>query len=98
MFILFHKPFKVDDWINIDGVVGGVEHVGVAACTLKSPDGVKITIPNSKIWSGTILNYHGNKIRKLFNLEIGISYSDDIGKAMKIINEILKKDKAVLES
>ncbi|MBW2991765.1 mechanosensitive ion channel family protein [Candidatus Woesearchaeota archaeon] len=97
VFILFHKPFRVGDWINIDGTVGGVETVGVAACELKSPDGIKITIPNSKIWSGTILNYHGNKVRKLFNLDIGISYSDDIGKAINIIQEILKKDKRILK-
>lgn len=97
MFILFHKPFKVGDWVNIGGVVGGVEKVGIAACTLNSPDNVKITIPNSKIWGDTIQNYTGNKIRKIFNLQVGISYSDDIGKAIKIIQDILKKDKRVLK-
>ena len=96
-FILFHKPFKVGDWVNIGGVVGGVEKVGIAACTLKAPDGVKITIPNNKIWGDIIQNYSGNKVRKLYNLEIGISYSDDIGKAIKIIEGILKKDKRVLK-
>ena len=97
MFILFHKPFKVGDWINVGGVVGGVERVGIAACTLNSPDGVKITIPNSKIWGDTIQNYTGNSVRKIFNLEVGISYSDDIGKAIKVIQDILKKDKRVLK-
>ncbi len=97
LFILFHKPFKVDDWVNIGGVVGGVEQIGIAACTLKSPDGVKITIPNSKIWGDTIQNYTGNSVRKIFNLEVGISYSDDIGKAIKVINSILSKDKRVLK-
>lgn len=97
LFILFHKPFKVDDWIKIGDVVGGVEKIGIAACTLKSPDGVKITIPNSKIWGDTIQNLSGNPVRKIFNLDIGISYSDDMGKAIKIINNILKKDKRVLK-
>ncbi|MBS3131106.1 mechanosensitive ion channel family protein [Candidatus Woesearchaeota archaeon] len=97
IFILFHKPFKVDDWVNIGGVVGAVERIGIAACVLKSPDNVKITIPNKKIWGDTILNYTGNKVRKLFNLEVGISYSSDIDKAIKAINEILKKDKRVLK-
>jgi small conductance mechanosensitive channel len=97
MFILFHKPFKVGDWVNIAGIVGEVRTVGVAACILKSPDGVKITIPNKKIWGDTIQNYTGNPIRKIFNLEVGISYSDDIGKAIKIIKEVLKKDPRVLK-
>jgi len=97
VFILFHKPFKIGHWINVGGIVGGVEKIGIAACVLKSPDGTKITIPNSKIWGDVIQNYHGNPVRKLFNLEVGISYSDDMGKAIKIIQDILKKDKRVLK-
>jgi len=97
VFILFHKPFKVGDWIKVGGIVGGVERVGIAACVLKSPDNVKITIPNSKIWGGVIQNYTGNPTRKIFNLEVGISYSSNIDKAIKIIHRILKKDKRVLK-
>lgn len=97
IFILFHKPFKVGDWINVGGIVGGVERVGIAACVLKSPDNVKITIPNSKIWGDTIQNYTGNPTRSLRNLEIGISYNSNIDKAIRIINNILKKDERVLK-
>ena len=97
VFILFHKPFKVGDWIKVGGIVGGVERVGIAACELRSPDNVKITIPNSKIWGDVIQNFHGNPTRKLYNLEIGISYDSDIDKAIKIIKDILKKDKRVLK-
>ncbi len=97
IFILFHKPFKVGDWINIGGVVGGVESMGIAACVLKSPDNVKITIPNSKIWKDTIQNYTGNPTRKIFNLEVGISYDSNIDKAIKIVHKILKNDKRVLK-
>ena len=97
VFILFHKPFKVGDWINVGGVVGGVERVGIAACVLKSPDNVKITIPNSKIWGDTIQNYTGNPTRNLRNLEIGISYDSNIDDAIRIINDILKKDERVLK-
>jgi small conductance mechanosensitive channel len=97
VFIIFHKPFRVGDWINVGGVVGGVERVGIAACVLKSPDNVKITIPNSKIWGDVIQNYTGNPTRKIFNLEVGISYDSNIDKAIKIIHKILKNDKRVLK-
>ncbi len=95
-FILFHKPFRIGDFISVAGTSGTVKKIGISACTLESSDGVKITIPNGKIWGDTIKNYTGNRIRKIFNLEVGISYSDDISKAIKIINDILKKDKRVL--
>lgn len=97
IFILFHKPFVIGDSINIGGVTGNVERIGIAACVLQSPDNIKITIPNSRIWGDIIQNYTGNPTRRLFNLEVGISYSSDIDKAIKIINEILKKDARVLK-
>lgn len=95
IFILFHKPFKLGDWINVNGIVGGVETIGIAACVLNSPDNTRITIPNSAIWGNPIQNYTGNPTRKLFNLKVSISYEDDMDKAIKIIRDILKKEEKV---
>src|SRR3989338_10317250 len=74
VFILFNKPFRVGDTVNIGGITGTVEKIGIAACELNSQDNIKITIPNKKIWGDTIQNFTGNKRRKIFNLEVGISY------------------------
>src|SRR3989338_10845955 len=97
VFILFNKPFRVGDTVNIGGITGTVEKIGIAACELNSQDNIKITIPNKKIWGDTIQNFTGNKMRKIFNLEVGISYDSDIEKAIKIANNILKNDARVLK-
>src|SRR3989338_1308567 len=97
VFIILNKPFKVGDWINVGSIVGMVEKVGIAACELNSPDNIKITIPNKKIWGDIIQNYTGNPTRKIFNLDVGISYDSDMDKAIKIVNGILKNDSRVLK-
>jgi len=97
IFILFYKPFKVNDWVKIGGVSGAVTKIGIAACELKAANQTKITIPNNKIWGDVIENFTGNKNRKMYDLEIGISYDSNIDKAIKIIQDILKKDKRVLK-
>src|SRR3989338_2642631 len=97
VFILFNKPFRVGDTVNIGGITGTVEKIGIAACELNSMDNIKITIHNKKIWGDTIQNFTGNKTRKIFNLEVGISYDSDIDKAIKIANNILKNDARVLK-
>jgi len=96
-FILFYKPFRVGDYVRMGGVKGTVKKVGIAACTISSPDKIKITIPNNKIWGGVIENFSGSKIRKMYDLQVGISYNSNIDKAIKIIKDILKKDKRVLK-
>ena len=95
VFILFHKPFRVGDTVNIAGIVGTVDKVGISACEFTSPDKVKITIPNRKIWGDVIQNYPSNPTRTLFNLDVGISYGSDISKAIKVIKDILGEDKRV---
>tara|TARA_Y100000031_G_C8180299_1_gene366111 strand:- start:22 stop:855 length:834 start_codon:yes stop_codon:yes gene_type:complete len=97
VFILFYKPFRIHDWVKVGGITGEVLKIGIAACELKAANQTKITIPNNKIWGDVIENLTGNKVRKMYDLEIGISYSSNIDKAIKIIQDILKKDKRVLK-
>jgi len=97
LFLLVNKPFREGDSVKIGDIVGDVKEMGIAACIINTPDNTKVTIPNSKIWGDAIYNYTGNPTRKLFNLKVGISYSDDIGKAISTINDILKKDERVLK-
>ena len=97
VFILFHKPFKVGDWIKIGGIVGGVERMGIAACVLKSPDNVKITVPNSKIWGDVIKNVTDQSIRRV-DMVFGISYSGDIPKTESVLADILKSNEKILDA
>ncbi len=97
IFIMFYKPFRVGDWINVNNIVGGVDDIGIAATTLHSPDNTKIVIPNSKIWGNTIQNYTANPTRTLFNLVVSISYENDIGKAIKVIKSVIDSCDKVLK-
>jgi len=98
VFILFYKPFKVGDWVKLGDTSGEIVKVGIAACELKAANQTKVTIPNNKIWGDVIENITGNKIRKMYDLEIGISYKSSIDKAIKIIKKILENDKRVLKN
>jgi small conductance mechanosensitive channel len=63
---------------------------------LHTPDNVKITIPNSAVFGQTIKNYAANDTRRN-DLVIGISYDDDIARAIEIICQILSADSRVLD-
>ncbi len=96
VFLLFHKPFKINDYVDAGGVQGIVQAMGVAACTFRTPDNKKVTVPNSAIWGAPITNFTGLGKRRM-EIKVGISYSSNMDKAIKIVNDILKKDKRVLK-
>jgi small conductance mechanosensitive channel len=56
---------------------------------------VFISIPNSKVWGGTIQNYTRHENRRV-DMVMGIGYDDDINRAMEIIKEEMDKDERVL--
>ena len=85
--IIITRPFVVNDTIQIQGVSGVVEEVGLAATRLETEDGEQITIPNKHIVGEILINSFENKV---VETSIGISYDDDPQKAIKVIQEVLK--------
>ncbi|MFO8029852.1 MAG: mechanosensitive ion channel [Cyclonatronaceae bacterium] len=95
MLILF-RPFKMDDAVNISGVVGVVEEIGLFFTTMHTFDNIHMVIPNSNIWGANISNFSTNPTRRI-DMVLGISYTDDIDKAIKVIREALEAEERVLK-
>ncbi len=93
--LLVFRPIRVGDYVEVGGVGGSVAEIGVFTTTLNTPDNVKVIIPNSSVFGQTIKNYSANDNRRI-DLVMGISYGDDIGKAMDAINDVLSKETRLL--
>lgn len=94
MLVLF-RPFKTGDFIEAAGVAGVVEHIRIFNTVMRTGDNREIIVPNSQIYSGIITNYSARDTRRI-DLVIGIGYEDNIGKAKKIIEDIIAKDERLL--
>jgi small conductance mechanosensitive channel len=94
MLVIF-RPFKIGDFVEVAGSAGSVSQIGVFTTTLNTPDNVLIMIPNSQVYGQSIKNYSGNSTRRV-DMVMGISYGDDIGKAIEVIKAIIARDDRVL--
>jgi small-conductance mechanosensitive channel len=94
--IAITKPFKVRDFVDITGITGTISSVGISITTMITIDNKKVIIPNSKVWGQAIINYTSLKTR-MIDMSIGISYNDDIGKAINIAMSVLKNNTKVLK-
>jgi small conductance mechanosensitive channel len=94
MLLLF-RPIRVGDYVDIGGVAGTTEEIGVFTTTLNTPDNVRVIVPNANIYGSVIKNFSANETRRV-DLVMGISYGDDIGKAIAAITEIVQRDERVL--
>lgn len=57
ILLLVSKPMEVGDYVEVDGVSGTVEIIGLAYSTLATPDNKEIFMPNSQISAAKIVNY-----------------------------------------
>jgi small conductance mechanosensitive channel len=95
VMLLVFRPFKVDDFIEAGGATGKVIEIGIFSTTLHTPDNVRIVIPNSGVYGGMVKNFSANDTRRN-DLVVGISYDDDIGKAIDTIRGVIDADSRVL--
>ena len=96
VLIVLFRPYKVGDWIEGAGVSGSVEEVQILTTILKTGDNKRVIIPNSQIMGATITNYSANETRRV-DLVVGVSYSDDLDKVRKELEDIVAADERILE-
>jgi small conductance mechanosensitive channel len=91
--LIFTKPFKVGDIIEVVGVSGEVLDIKLARTDLKSLDGTMYIIPNKHI-IGEII--HNCSDVKELDLNIGIGYKTDVTTAIQLMKNLIKEDKRVM--
>jgi small conductance mechanosensitive channel len=96
VLIVLFRPYKVGDWIEGGGVSGAVEEVQILTTVLKTGDNKRVIIPNSQIMGSTITNYSANDTRRV-DLVIGVSYSDDLDKVRKELEDLVAADERILK-
>ena len=95
MMLLFLRPFHVGDYVDTGGGSGTVDEIGLFMTRMSTPQGLFVAVPNSQIWTSAITNYSTLPRRRL-DLLIGISYDDDIDRAITVFLELAKSDSRVL--
>lgn len=88
ILILFLKPFKVGEWIQIDDKFGKVEEIGIFNTLLLTPGNKTLIVPNAKITDDVVTNYSKKGIVRL-ELSIHIPYNEDFPLVKQIVLDAL---------
>jgi small conductance mechanosensitive channel len=96
MMILLYRPYDVGDLVDVGGVFGKVDKMSLVSTTVLTIDNQTMVVPNKKIWGDVIKNVTAQDIRRV-DMLFGISYSDDIPKAEKVLADILEHHDKILE-
>ncbi|MCP4787508.1 MAG: mechanosensitive ion channel [Fuerstiella sp.] len=95
VMLVFFKPFRVGDVVEIGATVGTVVEIQICNTILLTLDNVRIIVPNSKVTDGTIKNYSAEPHRRI-DLVVGCGYNDNLKSVKKVLQGILAEDDRVL--
>ncbi len=91
VMMLSFRPFDVGDYVEAAGVSGTVKQIGLFTTEIATIDNKMIIVPNGKIFEDVITNYAGYETRRV-DFVFGVSYSDDLDKAMDVIRREVEKE------
>jgi len=95
VLLVFFRPFRVGDTIEVAGVIGRVVEIQIFNTILLSPDNVRIIQPNASITGGTIRNLSAEPNRRI-DLVIGCSYNDPLREVRRMLEQIVAAEPSVL--
>lgn len=89
IIILLFKPYKVSDWIEVDGKFGKVEEILIFNTIIVTPGLKTLIIPNGQIIENIVTNYSKKGFIRI-ELSVTMPYSESFPKVRDIIMEELK--------
>ena len=89
------KPLKVGDLVETDGHLGVVQRIDLRTTELRNMQGLQVIIPNKDVFQRVLINYTRNGTRRV-DLEVGISYTEDLGRVKQVTTGAVGAVKDVL--
>lgn len=96
IILAFKSPFRLDDLIEVNGIIGHVKDISIRETMVKTPDGKDVFLPNSIILKSPLFNYTIDGYLR-YEFTVGIAYENNPTQAVKLIHETVKKVEGVLE-
>ena len=98
VLIIFTRPFKVDDYIEVEGssIAGTVEEIRIVSTKLCTPDNKVIYVPNGTLSNSNIINYSEKNTRRV-DFSFSVAYESDFEKAKELILNLFASHELTLK-
>jgi small-conductance mechanosensitive channel len=97
IFILIEGTIKVNDVIELDGMVGKILAVNLRTSQVLTRDGIMIIVPNHKFIIEKITNWSHSSTSTRFKVEVGVAYGSDVEMVRAILLNCVKNHAEIIQ-
>jgi small-conductance mechanosensitive channel len=98
LILLFERPIKVGDVIELDSSLGVVKDIAIRASVVSTYDGAEIIVPNSDLISTRVVNWTYRNDRTRVKLPLRVAYGTDSALVIELLERVARKHPEVLET
>ncbi len=91
IIILFERPIKVGDRIEVGNVEGDVVRVGGRSTEVVTNDNITIIIPNSKFITENVINWSHNDRKVRFRIPVTVAFGSDVRLVERVLLEVAEE-------
>lgn len=97
VLILLLKPYKIGDYIEVQGYAGTVREIQIFHTIITTYDNKSISIPNGGLSTGSVNNWSREEYRRV-SWTVSISYGDSVEDARRVILDMFAADDRIEEA
>jgi small-conductance mechanosensitive channel len=88
LLLLIERPVRKGDFIDVAGVLGTVEDIGLRATHVVSRDGLTVIVPNASLITNTVINHSQPTHTRRVWVKVGVAYGTDLDLVRKLLLEV----------
>jgi small-conductance mechanosensitive channel len=88
LIVLFERPIRVGDAVQIADVLGEVRRIGIRSTTVRSWEGAEVIVPNSQLVADRVTNWTPFDQRRRIEIPVGVAYGSPPDKVLQVLTEV----------
>jgi len=88
LILLFERPIKVGDFVQVDADVGEVRRIGIRACVIRTADGSEVIVPNGTIISNKVTNWTLSDRYRSVEVPVSVARGADPERVVELLKSV----------
>jgi len=98
VILLFERPIRVGDRIQLDELVGDVTRIGMRSSRVRTLDGIDLIVPNADFISARVANWTLSDRARRVSLPVGVAYGTPPERVLALLERVARAHPEVLPS